>query len=453
MIMIIMSILILIVAIALPSMNKQLTPVLFTRISSIVFIYSGALSFNALYIQSIGSGIGIYSKLFYVTYISQLFDTFLLIISFLFLACWLLISDSASKVYHCKNRGVLAIDPKSEEILRIEIKDYPIEYSLIVLFSTLEASLLVSFLDIELSIIFYSIISLNFLFQLTFLIEELNFLRTKYIIQLLRNIKKWILLKVSLRSMMMFVLLLSHFYALYRKINLLLHYLFKEPSFITFGLSGNDSIFGKLNNLSLEYPLLRMIVILVVALLIYLLLIKIFTCIRRLLGSGFVNKSNGKYKKIISLISILLNSKILRILLFTDIYQMIFMNIIEDLDEEEALFKTKIEFEYLNDLGPAEIKNYIKNKIFEKAIDTNEPLIDWFSSAALKNTNGTKLEVDTFMENNLNILQKIQREAQLNKHAFERIRPFIISHKNSQSLTAFPSVIPFSSSASKYDVE
>jgi NADH-ubiquinone oxidoreductase chain 2 len=59
--MIFISILILIVAIALPSINKLISPILLARISSIVFIYAGVLSFNALYIQSIGSGIGIYS--------------------------------------------------------------------------------------------------------------------------------------------------------------------------------------------------------------------------------------------------------------------------------------------------------------------------------------------------------------------------------------------------------
>ena len=76
-VMIFISILILIVAIALPSINKNISPLLLTRISSIVFIYAGALSLNALYIQSIGSGIGIYSGLFQITTVSQLIDTFI----------------------------------------------------------------------------------------------------------------------------------------------------------------------------------------------------------------------------------------------------------------------------------------------------------------------------------------------------------------------------------------
>ncbi len=52
---------------ALPSINKLVLAILFSRISSIFFIYTGVLFFNAFYIQSIGSGIDIYSGLFQVT--------------------------------------------------------------------------------------------------------------------------------------------------------------------------------------------------------------------------------------------------------------------------------------------------------------------------------------------------------------------------------------------------
>src|SRR5882762_2316809 len=71
--MIFLSILIIIVAIALPSYKQNLFLVLIIKISAIIFIYFAALAFNALYIQSIGSGIGIYSGLFHVTIISQIY--------------------------------------------------------------------------------------------------------------------------------------------------------------------------------------------------------------------------------------------------------------------------------------------------------------------------------------------------------------------------------------------
>jgi len=83
--MIFLSILIIIVAIALPSYKQNLSSLLISRISAIIFIYSAALAFNALYIQSIGSGIGIYSGLFHVTIISQLFDVILFMLGALIL--------------------------------------------------------------------------------------------------------------------------------------------------------------------------------------------------------------------------------------------------------------------------------------------------------------------------------------------------------------------------------
>jgi NADH-ubiquinone oxidoreductase chain 2 len=79
--MIFISILSIIVAIALPSSQKAISSLITTRISSIIFIYSGALAINALNIQSIGSGIGIFSGLFHVTIISQLIDVLLLLVS------------------------------------------------------------------------------------------------------------------------------------------------------------------------------------------------------------------------------------------------------------------------------------------------------------------------------------------------------------------------------------
>ena len=83
--MIFLSILIIIVAIALPSIKNQLSSNMITRISAIVFIYSGVLSLNALHIHTIGSGIGIYSGLFHVTIVSQTLDAFLLVMAALIL--------------------------------------------------------------------------------------------------------------------------------------------------------------------------------------------------------------------------------------------------------------------------------------------------------------------------------------------------------------------------------
>ena len=125
--MIFTSILTLIVAKALPSLNIKLSPIYFTRISAIIFLYAGALSFNTLYIQSIGSGIGIYSGLFHITQVSQLIEVFLLLIGSLILIAWPLKQNT-------ENAKIM--------------NSYSTDYSLLVLFSTLGSCLLISCSDL-----------------------------------------------------------------------------------------------------------------------------------------------------------------------------------------------------------------------------------------------------------------------------------------------------------------
>ena len=132
--MIFLSILILIVAIALPSINQNIRSILYVRISSIIFIYAGALALNAFYIQSIGSGIGVYSGLFQVTTISQLLDVFILLIGSLILISW-------------PSKYIFSTSGGNNNTYTDKIP-YAGEYSLIVLFSTFGASLLVSSADL-----------------------------------------------------------------------------------------------------------------------------------------------------------------------------------------------------------------------------------------------------------------------------------------------------------------
>lgn len=170
--MISISILILIVAIALPSINRSLikTPILFTRIASIIFIYAGVLCFNTFYIQSIESGIGIFNGLFQVTVVTQLLEVFLFVIGSLIFIVWpktynvsltretiteqeqkqnswnylstfanqIEISTSLSKVIEYKNKAIQNITTLRRQR----------DYSLIVIFSTLGSSLLISSSDL-----------------------------------------------------------------------------------------------------------------------------------------------------------------------------------------------------------------------------------------------------------------------------------------------------------------
>ena len=127
--MLFISILILIMVMAISSLKTKIPPILFQRMSSIILIYAGALSLNALYIQSIGSGIGIYSGLFHVTFISQLLDIFIYIIG----AAILLARPLAIYANYTNTSNIVENSYKNS-----------IEYCLLIMFSVLGASLLIS---------------------------------------------------------------------------------------------------------------------------------------------------------------------------------------------------------------------------------------------------------------------------------------------------------------------
>ena len=138
--MVFISLLILIVAIATPSIRSNLSPNLFIRLSSIIFIYAGCISFNTFYIHSIESGLGIYSGLFQVTAISQLIDVLIYFTASLILTAWPIFNRStleinSNSVYKTNENKVQNFNPCTE-------------YSLIVMFSTLGASLLISSADL-----------------------------------------------------------------------------------------------------------------------------------------------------------------------------------------------------------------------------------------------------------------------------------------------------------------
>src|SRR5882672_4847352 len=141
--MLFISILLLIMVMAIPSLKKQISPLLFQRLSSIILIYAGAISLNALYIQSIGSGIGIYSGLFHVTFISQVLDIFIFFIGAIILIAR---PTSANLIIN----SVIKTNNTNTKIKETEETNYQnaIEYSLIIMFSTLGASLLISSSDL-----------------------------------------------------------------------------------------------------------------------------------------------------------------------------------------------------------------------------------------------------------------------------------------------------------------
>ena len=174
--MIFISIITLIAAKALP-LFKKISSIHISRIASIIFIYTGASSFNCFYIQSIGSGIGIYSGLFHITPISQLMEIFLFFIGGCILIGWPQVvqsdtstnsgcvfkfngplynynynykSKTKSQVikssYKDKNKDT-GIDTEYSPLIS-SLESYSTDYSIIVLFSILGSSLLISSFDL-----------------------------------------------------------------------------------------------------------------------------------------------------------------------------------------------------------------------------------------------------------------------------------------------------------------
>ena len=140
-VMITIAIIILIVAKALPGLNSHISSTHVTRITSIVFLFSGALTLNSLSLESLGSGIGIYSGFFQVTTMTQLIEIFLFMIGGGILIAWPQKKDIfsfppfalAASTLGSKARGVATQGT---------------DYSLVVLFSSLGSSLLISSYDL-----------------------------------------------------------------------------------------------------------------------------------------------------------------------------------------------------------------------------------------------------------------------------------------------------------------
>jgi len=164
--MITFAILILIVAKALPGLNTHISSIHITRITSIVFLFAGALSLNSLNLESIGSGIGIYSGFFQVTTISQLIEIFLFIIGGGILIAWPQIKHNLSSEgpplalpastlpLKGPKEGASSIEGKTspsttaQARLRSKANGGGTDYSLVVLFSSLGSSLLISSYDL-----------------------------------------------------------------------------------------------------------------------------------------------------------------------------------------------------------------------------------------------------------------------------------------------------------------
>ncbi|RYE15763.1 MAG: NADH-quinone oxidoreductase subunit N, partial [Rickettsiales bacterium] len=113
--------------IAVPLFSYRITPSLFNRITSVTLLYAAFLSYNSLSMEYLASGVGIYSGLFHVTTVSLGMETFLFCMAALLLLGWAPVN--------LLSHGTTSVPTVSE-------------YSLMILFTTMGASLLLSSCDL-----------------------------------------------------------------------------------------------------------------------------------------------------------------------------------------------------------------------------------------------------------------------------------------------------------------
>lgn len=92
--MLIISLLIIIIVTALPLFFNILPENCYNRITTLILLYCAILTFNSLSLETLNSGIGIYGGLFHITVITQFMDIILFTIASLILISWPLIKKN-----------------------------------------------------------------------------------------------------------------------------------------------------------------------------------------------------------------------------------------------------------------------------------------------------------------------------------------------------------------------
>ena len=134
-------------------LNERLSFNFSFRITSIILLLTAFSNYNTLFNFEIVTGIGIYNGLFHITYITQIIEIFLLIIGSIILISWPLKNELITEIsQNSKNLLYNYVDQNKSNIryslLTNNLSNYPINYSIITLFCTLGASLLISCSDL-----------------------------------------------------------------------------------------------------------------------------------------------------------------------------------------------------------------------------------------------------------------------------------------------------------------
>lgn len=123
--------------VAIPLFSSSITSSLFTRITSLLLFFSALLAFHGLYMESVASGVGIYSGLFHITPLSLGMETFLLIIGGILLLSW---APVASNTSYFSNTVV-----STSNTTRVPTIN---EYGLLIVFTTMGSCFLLTSSDL-----------------------------------------------------------------------------------------------------------------------------------------------------------------------------------------------------------------------------------------------------------------------------------------------------------------
>lgn len=97
-------------------------------------------------------------------------------------------------------------------------------------------------------------------------------------------------------------------------------------------------------------------------------------------------------------------------------------------------------FKNFREMAPENRYKYVENMMRLKGLTSNSFLIDYFISSILNNTSCSKIDVDNFLNTNLNTILNDQRNNQLNTHSFTRYTPFLL---NNSCESEFSKPVPY----------
>lgn len=108
-------------------------------------------------------------------------------------------------------------------------------------------------------------------------------------------------------------------------------------------------------------------------------------------------------------------------------------------------------FRNFNRLALDEKHYYVEKKMYLKGLESSFAMEEWLVNL-LSQSNGNRFVVERLLDENLNHILKMERNAQLENCGFFRNKPFLINKAHKTPLV-YPHVIPYSKNWKDYDID